>query len=139
MDELCEQVQLPAHLKEADNLQEYYGHVAWSVRSIFTYYLGWFDGNPTSIFPLPPLEKASLMVKLAGGKEKLMQQAKEALAEEKHQWCLELTDYLLRLEPSDAAIKALKIEALTAYAATMKNANARNYFLVSAEQLKHNK
>jgi len=135
MDELCEKVSLPDHLKEADNLQEFYGHVAWSVLNIFVGYLGWFDGNPTSLFPLPPLEKATLMLELAGGKKQLLAKAQQALTTQKYQWCLELTDYLLRIDPQDTLAKSLKVEALRNLAATLKNANARNYYLVSAEEL----
>ena len=48
-DQLVETVKLPAPLAEKPYLQEYYGTVAWSVRSIFTGYLGWFDGNATNL------------------------------------------------------------------------------------------
>ena len=51
-DQLVEQVQLPAHLRDVPQLREYYGKVAWTVRSIFSGYLGWFDGNPANLHAL---------------------------------------------------------------------------------------
>ena len=47
-DQIVERVQLPPHLAESLWLQEFYGKVSWSVRSVFDGYLGWFDGNPTT-------------------------------------------------------------------------------------------
>ena len=53
-DQLVEVVKLPSHLAELDYLREYYGNIEWSVRSIFNGYFGWFDGNPSNLFPLSP-------------------------------------------------------------------------------------
>jgi alkyl sulfatase BDS1-like metallo-beta-lactamase superfamily hydrolase len=39
-DELVELVELPEQFAELDYLKEYYGNIEWSVRSIFTGYLG---------------------------------------------------------------------------------------------------
>lgn len=39
----------------------YYGHPDWAVCSIFNGYLGWFDGNPTNLFPLSDKAEAEQM------------------------------------------------------------------------------
>ena len=70
-DQLVEYVHLPQELTSDPDLGEYYGSVAWSVRSIFTGYLGWYDGNPTHLSPLLPQQEALHMAELAGGAEKL--------------------------------------------------------------------
>ncbi|CAM4159692.1 hypothetical protein GCM10027287_16400 [Bordetella muralis] len=57
-DELVQEVTLPARLAQHPYLQEYYGTVAWSVRGIYSQNAGWFDGNPTHIFPLTEKERA---------------------------------------------------------------------------------
>ena len=57
-NEIVEKVKLPRHLKDSPFLQEFYGQVDWSVRSVFNGYLGWFDGNPSTLNPLPPQQKA---------------------------------------------------------------------------------
>ena len=71
-DELVEYVQLPERLANKDYLQPFYGHPDWGVRTVFNGYLGWFDGNATNLFPLPPKAEAERMAKLAGGKDKLV-------------------------------------------------------------------
>ena len=50
-DQLVDYVQLPERFKDKDNLRPYYGNPEWAVRAIFTGYLGWFDGNPSNLFP----------------------------------------------------------------------------------------
>ena len=36
----------------------YYGSVSHNVKAAYVYYLGWFDGNPANLHPLPPTETA---------------------------------------------------------------------------------
>ncbi len=135
VDELCAKVQLPAHLKEAENLQEFYGSVPWGVRSIFFHLVGWFDGNPSQLYPLSPKAEAEQIVKLAGGVGKIKEQFEQAIKENNYQWSLQLVDYLLAMDKSDKEAKQLKVQALRKAAATQINAPARNYYLSVAMEL----
>jgi len=90
VDELCAKIQLPAHLRDAENLQEFYGSVPWGVRSIFFHFVGWFDGNPSQLYPLTPKAEAEQIVKLAGGTEKIKKQFDQAIKEKNYQWSMQL-------------------------------------------------
>ena len=68
-DELVHEVRLPDDLADHPLLREYYGTVAWSVRSIFNGVLGWFDGNPTTLNPLDPAERARRRPAIAMGRQ----------------------------------------------------------------------
>ncbi|HPU00780.1 MAG TPA: alkyl sulfatase dimerization domain-containing protein [Bacillota bacterium] len=46
------EIKLPPHLAACPELREIYGKISWSVRCIYDGYLGWFDGNVTSLDPL---------------------------------------------------------------------------------------
>ena len=98
-DELVDYVKLPAEYAEKDYLKEYYGNVEWAVRSIFAGTLGWFDGNPTTLFSLPIREEAERMAELAGGKDKLESAAVQALESKDYQWTAQLCDHLIALDP----------------------------------------
>ena len=135
-DELVEYVKLPPHLAERDYLGEYYGNVAWSVRSIFNGHLGWFDGNATNLFPLNPKEEATRMAKLAGGQEALLKQASEAMSSGDYQWAAQLTDHLLALDKTALEPKKIKAGALEALGERMITATGRNYYLTSAQELR---
>ena len=131
-DELVETVQLPPHLRNSPWLEEFYGMADWSIRSIFDGYLGFFDGNPTTLFTMPPVEKAKEMASLAGGESKLLQQAKDALEANKYQWTLELTDYLKLLNVEPNTVKNIRYQVLTALGEQQINTNARHYYLTAA-------
>src|SRR5206468_12805397 len=98
----------------APYLQEYYGKVSWSVRAVYNGHVGWFDGDATTLLPLPPRERAERMAALAGGEESLLRRAEEAVEKKDHQWALELTGYLLRLNPKNDKARAVRLRALTA-------------------------
>lgn len=134
-DQLVEVVKLPSHLAELDYLREYYGNIEWSVRSIFNGYFGWFDGNPSNLFPLSPGEEAARIADLAGGPEALRTTARAALPQEP-QWAAQLCDHLLALNPEDADAMRLKAEALDALARTLLTTTGRNYYMTVARQLR---
>jgi uncharacterized sulfatase len=123
-------------LAQKDSLREYYGNVEWAVRAIFTGYLGWFDGNPTTLFSHPPVEEARRMAKLAGGEKALGEAAARALKDGDAQWCAELSDHLLALHPKDQAVRNMKADALEHLAENLLTATGRNYYLTIAQELR---
>ena len=134
-DELVETVRLPPELAELDYLKPYYGNVEWGVRAIFTGYLGWFDGNPSNLFPLSPADEARRVAALAGGVEALRTAATAAVMSDP-QWTAQLCDHLLALDPRDAAAMLLKADALDALARELLTATGRNYYMTTALQLR---
>ncbi len=134
-DELVERVKLPADLADNPYLQEFYGTVAWSVRAIYTYHLGWFDGNATNLFPLSTREHAARVLDLAGGESVVLEKARVALSKGEFQWAAELADYVLAGQPSHAAARQLKGRALMELGERQGNAGARNYYLSVAQRL----
>ncbi|PQB08764.1 MBL fold metallo-hydrolase, partial [Polaribacter filamentus] len=65
-DEIAEKVILPTHLSNSPYLKEFYSKVNWSVKSVFARSLGLFDGNPSTLLPLPLKEKTAKIIELAG-------------------------------------------------------------------------
>jgi alkyl sulfatase BDS1-like metallo-beta-lactamase superfamily hydrolase len=134
-DELVQDVKLPPALAQSPYLQEYYGSVAWTVRGIYADYVGWFDGNATNIFPLPPKDRAAKMLDLVGGAENMLARARNALAAGEFQWAAELTDHVLAGDAGNTDARRLKAAALTELGERQVNATARNFFLTSAQFL----
>lgn len=133
-DELVGRVRLPEALRQKPYLQEYYGTVEWAVRAYFAGTLGWFDGDPATLFPLAPRARAERLAALAGGSEALVVAAAAAFDAGDLQWALELATEVLRLEPGNAGAKTLRMEAMRALAGRQVNACARNYYLLKAKQ-----
>ena len=135
-DELAEQIKLPPHLAEAPYLQPFYGNVSWSVRSMFTGNLGWFDGDAATLQPLTRKEQARLVARLAGGEKELVRHAKELLEKKEFQAALELTGHLIQLNPGHAEAKDIRIKTLSALGEREENPNARHYYLTEALEIR---
>ncbi len=135
-DEIVELVKLPPHLSGSPYLKELYGQVDWSVRSIFTGYLGYFDGNASTLLPMARKEKANRMAQLSGGADELLQQAQNSLKENDFQWGLELTDYLQLLPVSKEEVLDIRHQCLIGLAEKTSNPNARSYYLSQALEAK---
>ncbi|MFI3248459.1 MAG: alkyl/aryl-sulfatase [Rikenellaceae bacterium] len=135
-DELVEYAVLPDHLANDPYLVQYYGRQEWAIRNIFNGYLGWFDGNATSLRPLSPKVEAEKFAAAVGGIEKLESLARTALNEDDYQWCAELTDRLIALDPTNRSFKLLKADALNGLADNLDTATGRNYYNTSAQELR---
>ena len=133
-DELVETVELPPELASKPFLIEYYGMVAFAVRAYFAGVAGWFDGNPTTLQPLPPMAQAQKFAALAGGEDKLFEQLKAATDDP--QWTMQLADLVIRLGTHARAAQQLKIDALVTLADQTVNAPVRNYYLTYAKEMR---
>ena len=56
--EIAEQLDLPAGLATEFHARGYYGTVNHNVKAVYQRYLGWFDGHPARLHPLPPEDAA---------------------------------------------------------------------------------
>lgn len=135
-DELANTIKLPQNLEKLPYLGEFYGTVAWSVRSIYNGYVGWFDGNPTNLNKLPAKEYAVRMLSIIGGEEKVIVEIKKSLANKEFQWAVELSDLLIAVEKGTRIGKELKAEGLVALSKLETSANGRHYYMACAKELK---
>lgn len=138
---------LPPHLARHAWLGEYYGTVKHSVRQVFSGLLGWFDGDPATLDPLPPQASAERWVALAGGREAVLQalaasesralapETERAAALDEHRWIAELAGQLLRTDPADQQVRQIKARALRCLGMATVNTNWRHWYLSSAFEL----
>ena len=134
-DELVEEVKLPDDLATKPYLQEFYGTVEWSIRSIFTGYLGWFDGNPTTLFQPTTKEESEGMLALAGSVERIQEELESHSKAKNYPWALKLADVLSELNAEGASL--IKAKLLREFAEEQLNATARNYFISYAKELEN--
>ena len=135
-DELVEKVQLPPHLAGyTPYLREYYGTVKHSVRQIYQGYLGWFQGDPVDLDPIPPVEKAKRLIELMGGRDKLLMASGQAYLKGDYQWAAELAGYAIRVDHGDKLARDIKARSLRKLGYASMNINWRNWYLMSAMEL----
>jgi alkyl sulfatase BDS1-like metallo-beta-lactamase superfamily hydrolase len=135
LDATVDAVRLPEKYSRLPYLQEFYGTVAWSVRGIYTGYLGWFDGNPTNLNPLPPHQRAAKAIDQMGGRQAVAEAVFGALRSGDTQWALELADLLLALDPGHGEMRRAKAKGLMEMARQETSANGRHYYIACAKEL----
>lgn len=137
-EQLASEIRLPEKYAGLPYLAEHYGCVEWTVREIYSAYLGWFDGNPTNLHPLPPEQRLKKMLDLMGGNGNVLAAAQTALQNKEYQWCLELCDLLLLSDGGQPA-RQIKANALEKIAEYETSANGRHYYLECAKELRNSR
>ncbi len=135
-DELAQKVKLPSHLfNYAPYLRQYYGTVKQAVRQVYAGYLGWYEGDPVALDPLPAGEQAGRLIDLMGGGEIVMEAARNAYKEQDYQWAAELATYLVRVDADNMEARKIKAAAFRQLGYASMNINWRNWYLTSAMEL----
>ena len=135
-DELANVVTFPPHLANfKPYLREYYGTVKHAVRQIYQGYLGWFEGDPVALDPIPRLEAARRYIQLMGGRDKVYAEARKVYEAGDSQWAAELATHLIRVNHEDKEARLLKANALRKLGYAQMNINWRNWYLMAAREL----
>ena len=127
--EIAEMLTLPAQLDRAWHNRGYYGSISHDVKAVYQKYLGFFDGNPANLHPLPPVESGKKYVELAGGAEALLAKAREAFERGEYRWTAQLVNHLVFADPDNAAARELQADALEQLGYQSESGPWRNFYL----------
>jgi alkyl sulfatase BDS1-like metallo-beta-lactamase superfamily hydrolase len=136
MLEVAEMVQLPAELARAWYNRGYYGSVSHNAKAIYQKYLGWFDGNPANLHPLPPEEASARYLELMGGAEALLERARAAFERGEYRWVAQVVNHLVFAEPDNRQGRELQADALEQLGYLAESAPWRNFYLSGAKELR---
>ena len=134
-EEIIENIDLPEAVASSPYLQEFYGTVRWSVKSIFNGYLGWFSGNIAELDPTSTFKRAKFISQMVGGPDALFAELEKAIIDEEMQWALELSDLLLAIDHRISEVTRYRAKAALYIGTMASNPNKRNYFLSEAQRL----
>ena len=125
--EAARKIKLPENLARDPHLFELYGTIEWSARNLFNGYFGWFDGNPTNLYPFTKEEYSEKLLTLIP-EEQLISELDNALAEEDSQWALYISDLLINSGKGNEQILAKKAAALKTLGDSAYNPNAVSFY-----------
>ena len=134
--EISEALELPAAMFGAWWNRGYHGTPKHNVRAVYHKELGYYDGNPASLDPLPPAESARRWVALAGGADKVVAAARDALAAEDHRWVVELAGKAVFADPTNTAAREVQADALEQLGYQPEGPQWRNIYLTAAQELR---
>ncbi|WP_182358270.1 alkyl/aryl-sulfatase [Tomitella gaofuii] len=135
--EIAEDFALPPAIEQAWHTHGYYGSVSHNVKAVYQRYMGWFDGNPASLWQHPPVESATRHVEFMGGADAVIAKARESFAAGDFRWVAQVLNYVIFADPSNAEAKALQADTLEQLGFGSENGTWRNFFLTGAYELRH--
>lgn len=99
--------------------------------------LGYFDGNPATLNPLPPAEAASKYVAAMGGPDAVMKLGREAFQKGDYRWGAELVNHLVFAQPDNQEAKNLQADILEQMGYQAESGPWRDFYLTGADELRH--
>lgn len=137
--EISEKVKLPKTLENEWYLRNYYGSFNHNSKAIYQFYLGWYDGNPANLYPLPPTEVAKKYIEFMGGADEALKKAKKSFDEGDYRWVVEVCKHLVFADPKNKNARYLEADALEQLGYQTESGAWRNNFLVGAAELRGEK
>ncbi len=137
MIEIGEMIALPESLAKEWFNREYYGTVNHNAKAVYQKYLGWFDGNPANLHPLPPTESGKKYVEFMGGAAAVLEKALESYRKGEYRWVVQVTNHLVFADPKNKPARELQADALEQLGYQAESAVWRNFYLTAAMELRH--
>ena len=134
--EIAEMLELPAGIAGSFANRGYYGSVSHNVRAVYTYYLGYFDGNPATLHQLPPVEGARKAVEYMGGADAILARARADFEKGEYRWVAQAVNYVVFADPDNAAARELQADTLEQLGYQAENGTWRNFYLSAAKELR---
>ena len=138
MNEIAEELELPAGLGDEFFNRGYYGTLSHNAKAVYQRYLGWFDGNPAHLNPHPPVEAATRYVSYMGGADAVVERARTAFAEGDYRWVVEVVNHVVFAEPENEAARLLQADALEQLGYQSESGPWRDFYLSGAMELRSN-
>ena len=134
--EIAEDLSLPPSLKNVFSNRGYYGTVKHNSRAVYQGYLGWYDGNPAHLDPLPDQQRAMAYIDLAGGNDKVLEKAQTAFSANNYRWTAELLNHLVFADPKNTAAKDLLARTYDQLGYQAESGPWRDVYLTGALELR---
>jgi glyoxylase-like metal-dependent hydrolase (beta-lactamase superfamily II) len=133
VDEAVARIRMPEDLAASPYMQPAYGNLEFAVRGLYHEYLGWFDRNGTHLRPEPRAITAARFVASMGGRDRVLEQARELASDGSYQGALEFLDLLIDAKSDDEA-RAWKAVCLEHLAADSAGLTANMYRRLAANE-----
>ncbi|UCD30666.1 MAG: hypothetical protein JSV03_06700 [Planctomycetota bacterium] len=131
-EDLRHMIKMPEYLEEDPHNFQSYGELSFQAPAIYYYAVGWYDGDAARIFRPSPKEEAERIVKLVGGREKVLKEAQAAYDKKEYAWAAQLVNYIHKLDPQDKEARLFKAKVVRMLAYLSTGANARSHLLTLA-------
>lgn len=133
--EIADQLVLPASLSRHLSSRGYYGDLRHNIKAVYQYYLGFYDGNPANLNPLPPVEAGKRYMELIGP-DKAVSAAQAAYDKGDYRWAAELLNHVVMADSRNQPAKSLLAKTYDQMGYMSESATWRNSYLTAAQELR---
>jgi linear primary-alkylsulfatase len=137
--EIAELLEMPEALEQSFANRGYYGTVRHNAKAVYQMYMGWYDGNPANLNPLPPEQASQRYVQAMGGQETVLELAAEAYDDGEYRWAAELLNKVVFANPSSRRAKDLLAATYDQLGYQAESGPWRNVYLSAAWELRNGK
>jgi alkyl sulfatase BDS1-like metallo-beta-lactamase superfamily hydrolase len=127
----------PKSLQEQWLARGYHGSMEHNSRGVINRYLGYWDGNPTTLIPLSPEDSAPLYVEMMGGAGPILAKARELYDAGQYRHAQEILNKLVYAEPQNQEAKDLLADAFEQFGYQQESPSVRNSLLAAAYELRN--
>ncbi|MFV0246195.1 MAG: alkyl/aryl-sulfatase [Qingshengfaniella sp.] len=135
--EIADAITLPDALSDSWWIRGYYGTVEHNAKAQYQLYMGWYDGNPASLNPLPPQEAAMHYVDYMGGVAAVIDRARQDFEAGNYRWVAEILRHVVFADPANTEARALQAAAFEQLGYQAESAIWRNAYLQGAHELRN--
>jgi len=126
----------PKSLQQQWYARSYHGSNEHNSRAVINRYLGYWDGNPSTLTPLSPEDSAPLYVEMMGGSDKIIAKGKELYDQGMYRHSQEILNKLVYAEPQNQVAKDLLADVFEQIGYQQESPSVRNSFLAAAFELR---
>lgn len=136
MLEVAEEIRLPDSLATQFANRGYYGSVSHNAKSQYQLYFGWFSGNPSELWELPPEGEAAKFVEYAGGSAAVIERARKDFDAGNYRWVATALNHVVFAEPDNREAAHLLADTLEQLGFQAESGPWRNFYLTGAKELR---
>lgn len=134
--EIAEQLKLPQSLGTPFFNRGYYGTLRHNARAVYQSYLGWYDGNPANLNPLPPVEAGKRYVEVMGGADEVLKKAAVYFEKGEYRWVAEILNHLVFADPDNNEARKLLARTYDQLGYQAESGPWRSVYLSAADELR---
>ena len=136
INQIHNEYKVPNSLQQQWSARSYHGSVEHNSRAVINRYLGYWDGNPSTLIPLSPEDSAPLYVEMMGGASKIIARGQQLHDEGKYRLAQEILNKLIYAEPRNQQAKDLLADVFEQIGYQQESPSVRNSFLAAAYELR---
>src|SRR5207302_10192546 len=134
--EIAERLTRPRRRAAPWHVRGYSGTLSHNAKWVYQRYVGWYDANPATLTPLPPVERGRKYVEYMGGADAVIRRARDDFARGEYRFVAEAMSHVVFADPSNVEARQLGADALEQLGYAAESATWRNAYVLGARELR---